>query len=106
MANGWSFAPTCLARHTYLRLNCGKRRSRFMRFFILCRSREKVRLTEVQISVSMNTSSMILFLAILLVAPAARANVAVPDVIGNAMVLQRDQQFRSGEQRTRAKPSS
>jgi len=49
---------------------------------------------------------MILFLAILLVAPAARANVAVPDVIGNAMVLQRDQQFRSGEQRTRAKPSS
>src|SRR5438552_15819573 len=34
---------------------------------------------------------MILFLAILLVAPAARANVAVPDVIGNAMVLQRDQ---------------
>ena len=40
---------------------------------------------------SMNTNAMILFLAILLVAPVARANVAVPDVIGNAMVLQRDQ---------------
>src|SRR2546430_15618788 len=39
----------------------------------------------------MNTNSMILFLAILLVAPVARASVAVPDVIGNAMVLQRDQ---------------
>ena len=40
---------------------------------------------------SMNANSMILFLAILLVAPVARASVAVPDVIGNAMVLQRDQ---------------
>src|SRR5437667_12339463 len=39
----------------------------------------------------MNTNAMILFLAILLVAPAARAKVAVPDVIGNAMVMQRDQ---------------
>jgi len=38
----------------------------------------------------MNTNSMILFLAILLVAPEPRASVAVPDVIGNAMVLQRD----------------
>ncbi len=39
----------------------------------------------------MNKNSMLAFLAILLAVPAARANVAVPDMISNSMVLQRGQ---------------
>ena len=59
---------------------------------VLSRSGVRGYLREAQILGTTNISSMLELLAILLVVvPATRANVAVPDVIGNSMVLQRNQ---------------
>ena len=66
-----------------MRLNCPK-------FEIRQKTTPGERTAKVQVPRLTRATLILLFLAILLGAPAARANVAVPDVISNSMVLQRD----------------